>query len=437
VLSEVWDALVAAMPFYGSVHRGAGFESSVTTQLFDVARQTILEFAGGDATRDIAILTENTTDAVNLLARRHVQLYGIGFAVVTSDWEHSSNLLPWQRWGSVRNCRVDGDGEWDLEHLRELLAATPTRIVAMTAASNVTGRVLRIRDVAAVVHEFGGKIIVDASQLAAHRAIERGVSGDAAHWDFVAFAGHKMYAPFGTGALVGPREFFEAGWPDRPGGGTVTMISGDDIVWADLPAKERGGSPNFAGTLALAEACATIRRIGFARIIEHEAALSAHAAECLWGIDGVAVLRSTHPTGGAYLPVFPFSVGGRAPGLVAAYLGHERAISVRAGHFCQYALMRELQGVSPEEHAAAVGAAREGDLRAVYGAVRASAGLTTTISDLDAIAEALASLVSDGPQAPYEQLRDGRFVIPGWSPPVPAELERLAMQHSSNGHVSS
>ena len=127
----------------------------------------------------------------------------------------------------------------------------------MSGASNVTGVVQPVHDLAAKVHAVGGRILVDAAQLAAHRRIDMRPHDDPGHLDFVAVSAHKMYAPYGSGALVGPRCAFGS-TPGHRGGGTVRAVTTESIAWADLPDREEAGSPNVLGAIALAAAARTL-----------------------------------------------------------------------------------------------------------------------------------------------------------------------------------
>lgn len=421
-LRRAWESVAAVQPWYGSVHRGAGYQSVVSTQLLECARDAVLAFSGARSDEEVLVLSHNATASINVLARRVAQLYG-RTRVVTSAFEHSSNLLPWRRWGEVSNCRADSFGEWDLEHLVELLRTTRAKVVAVTAASNVTGRVVDVDSIAAVAHEHGAVVAVDASQYVAHRPLVRGNRDSDTRWDFVVFSGHKMYAPFGAGVLVGPKIFFEKGWPDRPGGGTVRLIDGDEVVWADLPDREDGGTPNYFGLIALAEACTALKEVGFETIRRHEAALSVHARNLLSDIRDVVVHRPFNDNDPNWLAVFPFSVARYHHGIVAAYLGIEKGIAVRSGHLCQYELVRQLTRTSDDQRRKILGEVRGGNLKNISGVVRASAGLSSTTADLDALGEALSQLVEAGPAGKYVQGEDGRFRNVDWTAPLPPELQ--------------
>jgi selenocysteine lyase/cysteine desulfurase len=330
-----------------------------------------------------------------------------------TDQEHSSNMLPWwKHWQKAIPAPSLPNGEPDFEKWEEILKSNDIALVACSAASNVTGYVSDVHSVARLAHRYGAKVVVDASQLAAHRKIERLEAGSPGHLDFVAFCGHKMYAPFGVGVLVGPTEMIRGEWPDSPGGGTVPLIEGRSIVWAEFPAREHSGTQNYLGVVALAEACAVLDKIGFETIADHEAALIQFGMERLANIPGVRMLRSTTDGSKAsYLPIFPFAMEGVKSNLVGAYLGTEHGIGVRTGYLCQYDMVSKLLGLSMAERAAILISAKAGNLRPASGIVRASLGLSSTITDLSRLMDALVDFSDNGPCEQYTEDDDGSVKV--------------------------
>lgn len=416
---RVWDRLAEIMPWYGSIHRGAGYKSLISTRLFEESLQCIHDFCDGDYATDVLILGVNTTSCANHLARR-LNLTPDSL-VITSELEHTSNVLPWRKHASTVQCRTTPDGMIDIDHLESILKTQNTRLVAVTAASNVTGVVVNVHAIAALAHRYGAQIFVDAAQFVAHRKLDRRPSDSPEHLDYVAFSGHKMYAPFGLGVLIGTRQYFDEGWPDVAGGGTIRLIDGDEIVWAELPGREQGGTPNMAGVVALAEACATLDQIGFKTIEAHERALTRHAEKVLAKIEGLSTYRSFDSDLKDSVAVFPFSLTNHHHSLIAAFLGVERGIGVRAGHLCQHELVRRFVGISDVERARIRQEIQSGDGRNMYGIVRASCGLGTTTDDLDALSGALSFLVEQGPAARYVQSFDGEYNAEGWRPELTFE----------------
>src|SRR5581483_9696928 len=255
------------LPRYSSVHRGAGWKSQLATAEYEEARAAALRFAGREGSDDVAILCRNTTEAINHLA------YRLRFApddvVVTTVVEHHANLLPWARVARRRHVECDGHGRFDVDDVVARLDERPRpRLLAVTGASNVTGWLPPVEEIVAAAHERDIPVLVDAAQLAPHRPLPR----DA---DYLAWSGHKMYAPFGTGVLVGPRSSFTSGDPFLAGGGAVDLVDLDEVVWTDPPDREEAGSPNVVGAVALHAAIDEFDRIGWDTIVAHDRAVAA------------------------------------------------------------------------------------------------------------------------------------------------------------------
>ena len=232
-LVAVAEAVADLLPCYASVHRGAGYKSRLCTEAYEVARHRVGAFFGADPERDVVIFGKNTTEAINKLAHRLPAAGGGADRVVlTTLAEHHSNLLPWRARGPVVQLRTGADGAIDLDDVDTQLRRHAGRIdlLAVTGASNVTGLVPPIHELAAKAHAVGAPILVDGAQLAPHRPIDLRSHDDPAHIDYLAVSGHKLYAPYGTGALIGPRTTFERGDPEYQGGGTVDTVTADGVV---------------------------------------------------------------------------------------------------------------------------------------------------------------------------------------------------------------
>src|SRR5207237_9153773 len=167
-------------------------------------------------------------------------------------------------------------------------------LVAVCGASIVTGFVSPIREVAELAHRYGARISVDAAQLAPHHRIDVRPADDPGHLDFVSLSGHKMYAPYGAGVLVAPRDFF-AGAPEVMGGGAIDIVTWDDTVWTDLPDREEAGSPNVIGAVALGVAIETVTELGFGEMLEYEVTLGRRLLGGLSRIPVVTVLGGVEP----------------------------------------------------------------------------------------------------------------------------------------------
>ena len=264
-------------------------------------------------------------------------------------------------------------------------------LLALTGASNVTGWLPPVEEICAEAHARGVPVLLDAAQLAPHRPLPEGP-------DFVAFSGHKLYAPFGAGALIGPRRVFEHGDPFLAGGGAVDLVDLDEVIWTDPPEREEAGSPNVVGAVAFGTAMDELERIGWEAIRSHESMLAARLYEGLRAIDGVRVLGPWSETGGDDgLAVATFTVEGMHHALVAARLSAEFGIGVRHGCFCAHPYLIRLLGVGHEGVDRARAAVQRGDRSDIPGAVRASCGLGTTDEDVDALLDALRALAAGEP----------------------------------------
>ncbi|WP_067842644.1 aminotransferase class V-fold PLP-dependent enzyme [Nocardia lijiangensis] len=368
-LAQVTDRIQRLLPYYASVHRGAGYASRISTECYEAARGSVARFldAGDD---QVVVFTRNTTDSLNLLAAC------VPGDTVVLDIEHHANFLPWTRHGR----RVVRAADTVAETIRLLVAelcSKPAALLAVTGASNVTGEVLPLERLADIAHQCGARILVDAAQLAPHRRISLRETGI----DYLAFSGHKLYAPFGAGVLVGRRDWLDQAEPYLAGGGAVRAVSAEHAEWAPAPQRHEAGSPNVLGAAALAAACDALAAIDPERLAAHERLLAERLRDGLCAIPGVETLRiwSDSPDS---VGIVAFTVAGFAPGHVAAYLSAEHAIGVRDGRFCAHPLLARL---------------------GLDGALRASIGLGTTSADVDRLVDALATLVRRGPSWNYSR----------------------------------
>jgi cysteine desulfurase/selenocysteine lyase len=419
-LRSVVETVEEFLPFYSSVHRGTGYMSRLSTAAYERAREHVAAFVGADPERDVVVFGKNTTEALNRLARS--MRMTPGGVVLTTMLEHHSNDLPWRAQSPTVRVPAQRDGTLDEDCLDELLAEHAGRIalLAVSGASNVTGLVQPVHRLAEKVHAVGGRILVDAAQLAAHRPIDMRAHDDPGHLDFVALSAHKMYAPFGTGALVGRRDWFR-GEPDHAGGGTIRAVTVDDVAWADLPDREEAGSPNVVGAVALAAAIAALRKLGLDSIAAHEAELARYASARLANVAGV----SLHGPVGCAVPkvgVIPFTVDGLDHGLVAAVLGYEHGVGVRNGCFCAQPYIHHLLGLGRLESGRWLDRARNGEQHSAPGMVRISLGAYNDIADIDRAVRALEWLVAGDIQGTYRVGCDGSFVPDGYAEPLLFDL---------------
>ena len=412
-MPAVAEAVAEFMPWYSSIHRGAGLKSRRATSAYEAARASMLRFAARDADRDVAIICRNTTEAINHLAYR-LRL-DPDDVVLTTVVEHHANLLPWGRLCRRRYVECDESGTFSVDDVRAALAESPApKLLAVTGASNVTGWLPPIGEIIDAAHDRGVPVLVDAAQLAPHHPLPRAA-------DFVAWSGHKMYAPYGAGVLIGPAETFRHGDPFLAGGGAVDLVDLDEVVWTDPPEREEAGSPNVVGAVALHAAIDEVESIGWDAIIDHEVALAGRLHDGLRAIDGVRVLGPGRDAAHETLAVATFVVDGMPHALVAARLSAEFGIATRHGCFCAHPYLLRLLGLSPTEVDAYRHAVLRGDRREIPGAVRASASIGTTTDEIDALLGAVDEIASGGrPPIEYEQdVHTGDWFpagdIPGWT----------------------
>jgi selenocysteine lyase/cysteine desulfurase len=395
-LTPVLDSIDEFMGWYSSIHRGTGFKSQISTHYFEMARQIVAEFFNVDPKDHLVIFGKNGTEAINKLAHR-VPLPDDSVILVTK-MEHHSNDLPWRFRKPVVHINVDPDGRLDMDDFQAKLKQYRGKVglVAVTGASNVTGYINDIDQIAEMTHKHGAKIMVDGAQLAPHRTIDVKAADHPQHIDFLAFSAHKIYAPFGLGVLVADRDTFTDGDPDMVGGGTVALVSEDYAFWTEAPEKEEAGTPNVAGTIALAKALKMIMDIGMDTIARHEAELTRYALHRLKEIPGLILYGSVNEEEVSdRLGVISFNMQDKPHGLVSAILNYESGIGVRNGCFCAHPYIKCLLGVTVAESKVLEKKILEHDRSTIPGAVRMSFGMYNTTSEIDRIIDAL-KLIAKG-----------------------------------------
>ncbi|MGN5731850.1 aminotransferase class V-fold PLP-dependent enzyme [Arthrobacter psychrochitiniphilus] len=412
-IKDVAAHLNEVLPFYASVHRGAGFASQVSTSVYENARKIVAGFVGARPD-DTVIFTRNTTDSLNLLAgcvESILQQRGFSEGrsnvhgeVLYLDIEHHANLLPWQALPHRSVVGADSIAA-TLDRVETALRAGNVLLVAVTGASNVTGEVLPVAELTALAHRYGARIVLDAAQLAPHRRIDLTATGI----DYLAFSGHKLYAPFGAGVLVGRPDWLDAGHPHLAGGGAVKDVRLESISWTTGPARHEGGTPNVLGAATLAKATSVLAALDADDWHQHEQQLRAHLVAGLNELEGVTVHSlfsdaDTYPDCGS-IGVVNFSVTGYDAGLVAAYLSAEHGVGVRDGKFCAHPLLNRL-GLPA-------------------GSLRASFGVGSQLEDAQRLVAGIQTLLREGLGWDYV-VDSGRWVpandnreYPSWAPNTP------------------
>ncbi|WP_208008491.1 aminotransferase class V-fold PLP-dependent enzyme [Agromyces protaetiae] len=371
-LARVARAAADLLPWYSSVHRGTGFPSQVVTELVEDARTAIARHVGA-RDDDVVVFTRNTTDSLNLLA------LAVPGETVVLDIEHHANLLPWR---DRRTVVGESTIEATLAALDAELARRPAALVSVTGASNVTGEVLPIDRFAAVAHAHGARLAIDAAQLLPHRTVDLAASGA----DYLAASGHKAYAPYGTGILVGPADWLDAAPPYLAGGGAVDRVGLERVSWHTGAERHEAGTPNVLGITAFAVALDELARLGEPARLEHEHALADRLERGVAALPGVRVVRGFSDAAD-HVGIVTIELERGSVGLVAAALAAEHGVSVRAGRFCAHPYFDRV-------------ATRSNGLRA-------SLGIGSSSADVDRFVAGLAAIVADGPREMYHRTEDG------------------------------
>lgn len=386
---SVMEEIVKFSTMYSSIHRGTGYKSQFSSQLFEEARSIVIKFVNADPLQDTVIFVKNTTEAINKLSYRLWE--GKKKSVILSTcMEHHSNDLPWRNKFQVDYVQTDPYGKLSLEDLESKLIKHKgnVKLVTVTGASNVTGYVNPIHKIAELAHRYRAKILVDGAQLVPHNAINMKPENPLQHIDYLAFSAHKMYAPFGIGVLIGPKETFKQGISEIVGGGTAETVTHDWVVWDNPPHKEEAGSPNVMGVVALVAAIRTLTTIGMRNIDHYENQLTNYANSKLKSIPGITFYSQT-ALGEPRIGVIPFNIKGIAHERVATILSDQAGIAVRTGCFCTQPYIQRLLSISPKQmefYRRSVDAARPG-------VVRISFGLYNDFGEIDVLTQLLERII--------------------------------------------
>ncbi len=328
---QVIDAVVDVYASrYANVHRGIHWLSDQTTDLYEESREKIREFINA-AAREEVIFTCGTTEGINLVARSWGEAnIQAGDEILLSEMEHHSNIVPWQqlaeRTGAeVRWIPITDDGRLQMEALDDLLWRR-TKLVAVTAVSNVLGTINPIEEIARRAHAVGATVLVDAAQSVPQLPLDVQALGA----DFVAFSGHKMLGPTGVGILWGRRELLDAMPPFLGGGSMIRRVRTDGFEPAELPAKFEAGTPPIVSAIGLGAAVDYLRRIGWDAIERHERMLTERAHSVLSDVGGVRIIG---PPPADKSGIVSFVVEGIHAHDVAQLLDRH-GVAVRTGHHC-------------------------------------------------------------------------------------------------------
>ncbi|MBN1268802.1 MAG: cysteine desulfurase [Kiritimatiellae bacterium] len=319
-----------------NVHRAVHLLAERATEQYEQARKDIARFIGASSEREI-VFTRGATESINMVAAGWGRAFiKAGDEIVVTEMEHHSNLIPWQvlaeeAGATLRLIPVREEGTLDLDWFRNELCPK-TKLVTVTHMSNVLGTVNPVAEIAAAAHAAGAKVLVDAAQSVPHMPVDvRKLD-----CDFLAFSGHKMLAPMGSGVLWGREEMLEEMPPARTGGEMISEVHFLRATWAPLPHKHEAGTPNVAGAIGLGEAVRYLENLGMKAVWAHEVALTRYALERLAEVPGLRVFGKAPERGG----IISFDVEGVHPHDLAQFADQD-GVALRTGHHCAQPLLRK------------------------------------------------------------------------------------------------
>jgi selenocysteine lyase/cysteine desulfurase len=387
VLKEIIDF----SPWYSSINRGKGYKSQISSNLYENSRKIVLNFVKADEKYNTVIYVKNTTEGINKLSYRLCDKNN-ECVILSTSMEHHSNDLPWRDKYKLDYIKLDKNGRLSMEDLEQKLINYKghVKLVTISGASNVTGFLNPIYDVARLAHQYGAKILVDGAQLVPHVPMDMKNQDSLEHIDFLVFSAHKMYAPFGIGVLIGPKEIFKKGEPHYKGGGTVDFVTHDYVIWNDPPNNEEAGTPNVMGVVALVAAINTLNQLGMNNIESYENSLLRYAVSSLKNIEDVELYGDLDNLNNK-VAIIPFNIKGIHHSKVAEILSSKSGIAVRTGCFCAQPYVQELLNISKEETLNFIKESKEKR----PGMIRASFGLYNSFFEIDYFINVLKHIVKN------------------------------------------
>lgn len=310
---------------YATVHRSIYRSSMIASEQYEMARNVVQEFINAKSREEI-IFTRGTTDSLNLVAQSYGALLKEGDEILLSPMEHHSNLVPWQMLAKRRNLKLvwmEMNHEGILTWKNKITERT--KILAVAHESNVTGTIHPIQEMAQMVHQVGGVIVVDGAQAASHLQVDVQKMGV----DFYAFSSHKCYGPTGLGVLYGKYDLLEAMDPIQGGGDMIEKVDLLNSTYQKPPLKFEAGTPHIGAVIAFQQAIAFINEVGKERLFDHGKRLMKRAKE------GLSTIASLHILGDALErgPLLSFYVDHLHSLDLVSYLDLKN-IAIRSGHLC-------------------------------------------------------------------------------------------------------
>ena len=371
---------------YGSVGRGKGQKSEHSTKTYDQGREVVKAFLGANDERYTTCYVNSTTDGMNKLASALIK--SSGDLVLTTRMEHHAGDLPWKERATVVYAEVDELGRLNIDDLKRRLQFYNGAIkyVSVTATSNVTGYVNDVHAIAKIAHQHGALLIVDGAQIIAHRNFNMLGDSPEEQVDFFVFSAHKMYSPFGGGAVVGLTDVLNQHLPTFYGGGMVKTVCDQKVTYLKAPDAYEAGCPNYPGVIGMVKAMEILQTIGFDYIQQHEQRLLIKTIKGLQKLPKV-ILYGDSENLTDRIGIVVFNVEGLSSEAASDYLADHYAIAVRHAAFCAHPYVRRLTDEPESDNACT----------SPKGMVRVSFGIYNSDEEVDVFLKAMKQLVSTLP----------------------------------------
>lgn len=342
----VQDNVNNALNTYGSIGRGSGIKSIQTTEFYEMSRDSVLKFFDINSSNDYTVIyVKNTTEGINLLA--NVLIENKSEKILATRMEHHANDLPWRAVGEVLYIETNAEGKIIFEDIEKFLSNNNIKVVTVIAASNVTGYINPINKIAKLAHKYGAIIVVDAAQMVAHNKVNIICDDPEANIDFIVFSGHKMYAPMGSGVIVGKKDILEKAPPFLRGGGAINIVFDSEEYWGQVPERYEAGTPNFLGVVGIVSAMQELSKIGMENVEKHEADLKNYIYNEIRKIEGIVEYGCLECEN--RLSILSFNVKDKDHATVARELSNLREIAVRDGCFCAHSYVKRILGLEDQE----------------------------------------------------------------------------------------
>ena len=333
--SQMIDALNHYYQDLGvNIHRGVYKIAHEATDLYETAREKLARFI--NASTDEVIFTKGTTNSLNMVANHYLDILKPTDEILTSELEHHSSFLPWlnvsqKTKAKLNYIELDKYGKITIEAFKKALTPN-TKVVVITAVSNVMGNKVPLKEIIRLAHEVGAHVVVDAAQAAPHFKIDV----KELNCDYLAFSGHKMLGPTGIGILFMKSSLSQTFTPIEFGGEMINRVSKDNMTFKNSPYKFEAGTPNIAGAIGLGVAADILTEIGLDKISEHVDTLYEYTIDKLKDVDGIRILNHDSDSG-----IITFNIDDIHPH-DAASIFDKNNICVRAGHHCAQLILKWL-----------------------------------------------------------------------------------------------